>query len=414
MAGRWHWPVWMLVALAAAPAAAADWPQWRGPQRNGVSAETGWLAGWPEGAEPKTAWRAQVGRGHSPVSVSRGRAYTMGWDGKQDTVFCLDAATGKTLWTHAYPCETIDTNPGPRIQPTVEGDRVYVVSQRGHCLCLEAASGKVVWNVVVPFKAVEDEYGFGCSPLVEGDLLILNAGTAGLALDKRTGRLVWGKPESNGPPASAVPYTHQGQRGVVVWAWRPKPGGDAGTGLLLGVDPRDGRELWRYPWPEKYSNTIVDPIVHDGRVFATSGYEYKHCARLVLGQGELKPDWQGNALCSHTGGCVLLDGNLYGVHTESGELRCVDWNTGQVRWAKGGFGKHGTLMAAGGNLIVQTSSTGRVVAVDAAPGGYRELRSARVFEGPRDTFTVPVLAGGRLYCRSYKGEVVCLDMTARR
>jgi len=415
--GRAHLLAAGLAALLASSAdagappgrAAADWPQWRGPDRTGISAERGWLSGWPEGGQPRVAWRAEVGRGHSAVSVAAGRAYTMGWDGQKDTVFAFEAARGTRLWTHSYPCATIDTHPGPRAAPTVEAGRVYTLGQHGDLFCFDAASGKVLWNVRLPATAVDPEYGYGSSPLVEGNLLVLVAGVSGLAVDKSSGRMVWGDAGRMGPPASAVPYVQDGRRAALVWGWEEK-GGRAGQGRLLGVDLRDGRVLWSFPWPEHYRNTIVDPVVGNGHVFITTGYVYKRCARLALGGGAPKEDWAGTSLLSYTGGCVLLGGHLYGVDAESAELRCVDWNTGRVRWAQGGFGKHGSLVAADGKLLVQTSSTGKLVVVEATAAGYRELRSARVFEGPKDTFTAPVLAGGRIFCRAYKGEVVCLDL----
>jgi outer membrane protein assembly factor BamB len=136
----------MLGALFGPRAIGSDWPQWRGPERNGISRETGWLKGWPESGSPKVAWRAAVGKGHSAVSVANGRAFTMGWDGSHDTVFFFDAASGKPIWKQSYPCQTILQWPGPRATPTVHDGVVYTLGQHGQLRAWNAQTGKRVGN----------------------------------------------------------------------------------------------------------------------------------------------------------------------------------------------------------------------------------------------------------------------------
>src|SRR5581483_9513255 len=182
--------------LLPCPAArAADWFRWRGPDLNGISKETGWLAKWPDEG-PKQLWKASVGTGFSSMSVSHGHLYTMGNDGKDtDTVFCFDAVTGADVWKYSYPC-ALDPKfyeGGTSSTPIVDGDRVYTLSRKGDLFCLNAANGHVVWskNVHSDFGNEIPTWGFAGSPLVEGDLLILNVGTAGTALDKKTGKVIW-------------------------------------------------------------------------------------------------------------------------------------------------------------------------------------------------------------------------------
>ncbi len=174
---------------------AADWYRWRGPDLNGISTETGWQTQWPaEG--PKQLWKAAVGVGFSSMSISQGRVYTMGNDGDAtDTVWCLDAATGAPVWKHSYPCP-LDPKyyeGGTSSTPTVDGDRVYTMSRKGDLFCLDAAKGKVLWSKNIPADLGSEvpTWGFAGSPLVEGDLLILDIGTAGLALNKKTGAVIW-------------------------------------------------------------------------------------------------------------------------------------------------------------------------------------------------------------------------------
>jgi outer membrane protein assembly factor BamB len=393
------------VALALA-VPAADWPQWRGPDRNGMSRETGWLDGWPEGKPPQVAWRVEVGRGHSAVSVARGKAYTLGWDGQKDTVFCLDAKTGKELWKDSYPAPGILQWPGPRATPVVDGDTVFTLSLDGQLRAYDAGNGKPKWQVKLPASYNPDvDYGFAWTPLAEGDLLILPVGKSGAAVRKRDGSFAWGNDGVHGACASPVPYTQDGKRGVAIVT--TNPGRDSVA--VVGIDPKSGKQLWRLAeWPEKWGAACADPVVGDGKVFVTTAEQHKQGGRFATRpDGTLRPEWSNRNLACYTGAPVLVGGHLYGV-TVPGLLRCVEWETGKERWAERGFGDHGSLIAADGKLIVQASSGGKLAVVGAMPDGYEELRTARVFTGKPDTFTPPALANGRIYCRSYAGEVVCL------
>ena len=173
---------------------AEDWPQWRGPARTGISAETKWSDQWPV-AGPTILWKAKVGMGFSSFTVSGGRVFTMGNADNTDTVFALDAATGKELWKHSYPADLGDKyfEGGTTATPTVSGDRVYALSRWGDVFCFESASGKVVWtrNVQVDTGARVPGWGFSGSPLVLENTVLLNVGEAGLALDKATGKTLW-------------------------------------------------------------------------------------------------------------------------------------------------------------------------------------------------------------------------------
>jgi outer membrane protein assembly factor BamB len=398
-------------ALAAplAPAAGDDWPQWRGPLRNGISAETGFLAGWPEGAAPKPAWRAEVGKGHAAAAVKDGRLFIAGWDGREDTVYCFEAARGALIWKQSYPSRTIFQWPGPRATPTVDGGAVYTLGQWGQLHAWDAANGTKRWSVQLADAYKPDvDYGFAWSPLVEGDLLILGAGRRGLALHKKDGRAAWGDDGQHGACASPVPYEIGGRRGVALIT--TNPGRDSVA--LVGVEPRSGAELWRSePWEEKWGAACVDLLVAGGKVFVTTAEQHRRCARFSIRGGKLEEDWSSNVLSSYTGGCVLVEGHLYGVD-KAGILACVEWESGKLKWRRRGFGEFGALMAAGGALLIQTSDGGELVLVKASPDAYHELRRAKVFAGPERTFTVPVLANGRIYCRSYAGELVCLDLSA--
>jgi outer membrane protein assembly factor BamB len=400
-----------LALLNLAPvAAAADWPQWRGPSRDGTTGEKSWLAGWPAGKAPRVAWRAKVGKGHSGVVVAGGLALTVGWDGKEDTLFCFDAKTGKEKWRKSEPCKGIKQWPGPRATPTVHDGAVYTLGQHGRLRARAVRDGLSLWEKQLSASYNPDvDYGFAWSPLVEGDLLILSAGKRGLAVGRKDGAFAWGNDGQHGACASPVPFELGGKRGVAVLTT------DKGreSVSLVGVEPKTGKELWRGgPWREKWGAACSDLVVADGKVFITTSEQYPRCARYSIRGGALKLDWESTKLNSYTGSCVLVGGHLYGV-SRGGLLRCLDWKTGAEKWSRRGFGQFGALIAADGKLIVQTSETGEVVVAEASAAGYKELRRAKVFRGEAVTFTAPSLAGGRLYCRSYAGEVVCLDLTGK-
>jgi outer membrane protein assembly factor BamB len=252
------------------------------------------------------------------------------------------------------------------------------------------------------------DYGFAWSPLVSGDLLLLGTGGRGLALRTKDGSFAWGNDRKKGACASPVPYVHDGKPAVALMTIN---GEDRESLTLYGVDPATGNELWRFgPWAEKWGAACVDPIVFEGRAFITSAEQHRQCALVDFrAGGAAKLVWSNNSLTSYTGGCVLLDSHLYGVDTKKrGRLVCLDWETGKERWSHPGFGEHATLVAAGDALLVQTSDAGELVVVRAKPEKYDELRRARVFPEGTKTFTAPVVANGRVYCRSYEGAVVCL------
>lgn len=394
-----------LVLLPMIAARAADWPQWRGPARNGISGETGWLPLWPDGVPPKVAWRAAVGKGHSAVSVANGLAYTVGWDGTRDTVFCYDAVTGKEVWKQSYACQTILQWPGPRATPTIHGGRVYTLGQHGQLRAWDARTGEARWQRDLPADYNPDvDYGFAWSPLVEGDLLILNAGRRGLAIRMRDGSIAWGDDHQKGACVSAVPFTHEGRRGVLI----VNINDDRSEASLVGVDPTSGEELWRWNgWKEQWGAMGVDPVIHEGKIFLTSAQEFRQGSRFSIDRGTLKQDWATNRIAGYTGSAVLLKDHLYLVDAK-GILKCIDWNSGQENWAQRGFDERGTLIAADNLLLIQTGSSGKLVIVAAEPEKYRELRQTPVFNENPDTYTAPVLANSRIYCRSYAGEVTCL------
>jgi len=381
-------------------AEAADWPNFRGPNHNGISNETGWSATWPENG-PKVLWKKSIGNGFCSIAVSNGRAYTMGNIKDNDILYCFEADTGKQIWKKSYPCPLFKKNHegGPAATPTVHGDSVYTFSKNGDAIRFKAATGQIVWH-----KNLNKELGlkhptwyFAGSPFVIDNLVILNAGTAGIALNKADGSVVW--KNGNGPAgyATAVPFTMGSQKCVAIFASRE----------IVGLVAATGKIIWRHPWRTSYDANIGNPIISGNTVFVCTGYN-RGCALLKIEQGNVTEIWRNKNLRNHFNSSVLWQGYIYGFD-DAKELRCLDFKTGQMKWSKGGLGK-GSLMIADSKLII-LSERGKLVTAPASPEGFKELSSAQILTGK--CWTVPVLANGRIYARNAVGNLVCMDVGAK-
>jgi outer membrane protein assembly factor BamB len=368
-----------------------------------ISKETGWQAKWPDEG-PKQLWKAQVGTGFSSMSVSQGRVYTLGNDGATtDTIYCFDAATGALVWKHAYPC-ALDPQfyeGGPSDTPTVDGDRVYSISRKGDLFCLDAAKGNVIWskNVHTDLGNEIPTWGFAGSTLVEGDLLILDVGSAGLGLNKKTGEVVWHSANSAPGYSTPVVFEQGGQRFVAISA----------ADTIEVIKPADGKSVWRFPWKTMYDVNAADPIISGGKMFISSGYDHG-CALLDISTGKPKVLWENKNLRNHINTSMLWQGYLYGVDDISSSqyaLKCVAWDTGQVKWSELKFGK-GSLVIADGKII-GLSGKGELMVAEASPNGFKPISQAQVLGGK--CWTTPVLSNGRIYCRNAKGDLVCLDVS---
>jgi len=403
-------------AAGGAASQAGDWPQWRGPRRDGISTETDWVAQWPEGG-PKVLWKAKVGEGFSGFAVVGARLYTMGFTrGEEaatgqagfDHVWCLDAATGQTIWKHSYPASKGHYY-GPFVTPAVDGGRVFTLSKLGHLFCLDAASGKVVWtkHVVDDLGGQRPYYGYSCHPLIVGERLILDiGGTDGplAALNKNTGDLVWRAGKGSGAYSCPVAYDD---------------GGTAAIAILLpvaaiGVRASDGRVLWEHPWKTGAQSSATMPLVAGTRIFVSASERKQWGALLEVAGGQAKVVWENNNMMNYFNSCVLWEGHLYGIHStdhisKNWRLRCVDFDTGEVKW-ENPEPRFAAVTLAGGKLILLTEK-GELILADPRPDRYAELARAQVLDGT--CWTPPVLCRGRIYCRDHRGTVVCLDVRTK-
>lgn len=405
------------VALAATLAAFAlhsyadDWPQWRGPNRDGISTETGWATSWPkEGL--KQIWKSEVGAGYGTVSVCQGRLFVLGNTADQDTVYCLEANTGKPVWTYSYDCEAKDPNGyhGTRSTPTVDGGNVYTTSRKGHLFCLDAATGKVKWSkdFTKDFGGKIPRWGYAISPLVEGNRLIVEPGGPGasvVALDKQSGEVIWKAGDEPEAYSSPVAFDLNGERCVAVFT----------ASGLVGRSLKDGKLLWSYPWKTSYDVNAATPVVSGSKIFISSGYN-TGCALVDVSHNPPQTVWKNKNMRNHVNSCVLWKGYLYGF--DDNELKCLDFATGDVKWSESKYRK-GSLMLADGKLILY-SENGQLGLAEPSPEGYKELAFVQALQvrskypggASKQTWAVPVLANGKIYCRS-QDDLVCLDVSGQ-
>ncbi len=392
-------PVLLSSALMSSVATAADWPAWRGPDSDGISRETDWNPG-SLSPTPRIAWRRNVGTGHSSFSIRDGRLYTMGNANNIDSVYCLNAETGAEIWRFDYECPS-GSYAGPRATPVLDGDNLYSISRDGQVHCLSAEDGSVIWsrNIVAEERMSIPTWGIASSPVVHGDLILINVGKNGLALDKRSGRTVWKGDPQETSYASPVVFEVGGLELVAMFSAKS----------VNAVRISDGSVQWSYPWATSHDVHAADPIVHDGKMFISSGYGSGATLLDITGPRP-RPIWRVEDMRNQFNSSVLIDGVIYGVdgQTGRGSVTSLDFETGRVNWSHG-RGVEG-LMAAGDKLIIMDNA-GNLTIAEINPERYVEIDSAQVLTDRRArNWTVPVLSNGRIYCRNSNGDIVCVDV----
>ena len=392
---------------------AFDWPRWRGPNGDGISKETNWDPKALSGGA-KILWRVNIGIGHSNVAIVNNRLYTMGHKENANHVFCLDAETGRQIWRYSFK----KPFPEPNSTPAVDGKSVYALGADGTLLCLKSKNGKIRWKKSLnsDFELQPTPQGWSTSPVVEGDLLLINANTKEFGLGKNTGNLVWSiedeKPKgSYGSYASPVVYDNNGTRCVLFM----------GPGRLNAVEVATGKKLWSFIHGDAW-HPIADPIVSESKVFISL---HSTCTVLEINGAEPRKLWGTAELVSDISTAVLVDGFLYGTHFAGRyvstnnwntmlrldwPLRCISLETGAVVWEESM--EHACLITADGKLII-LGIDGTLRIAEATSSSYQELSRGNVLGGKeRKVFaTPPVLCNGKIYCRDYWGDVVCIDVS---
>ena len=379
----------------------AEWAQWRGPNRDGISSETGFLKSWsPEG--PKVLWHIPLGDGYSGISIAQGKVYTMFAEGDDEFVICLNASDGKEIWRFRSGTKfTEQRGDGPRSMPTVHGDSVFALGAEGKLYALDAHDGTKLWshNFVEEFDSKIPTWGFSSSPLIEGDLVLVEAGgrdeRAIVAFNKKSGDVVWATHTDEVGYSSPIPIDFAGVRQIIFLTSK----------TLLSVAPENGQIYWKYPWPEGIN--IATPIfIPDDKIFISASYDKGAVLLRMTADGDgigIEEVWKSRVMKNHFNSSVLQGDYLYGF--DNAILTCIEVDTGEEQWRHRGFGK-GSLLLADGYLII-LGEGGKLALVEANPTEYKEKARFQLFDDK--CWTVPTLAGGKLYLRNQK-EMVCLDL----
>lgn len=428
-------PFSLLAATAAitlaVSALADDWPQWRGPGRDGVWREKG-LVDRFAGPELPVKWRVPVGSGYCGPTVAGGRVFLMDRQAEpaqQERVLCLDAASGKVLWTHAYPAiyGQIGYQAGPRASVTVTDGLAYALGATGQFHCLEATTGKVVWK-----RDLDKEYqirmpvwGIAASPLIEGDLVITQIGGEGdacvIALDRKTGQERWKALPDQASYSAPIMVQQAGKRVLVVWT------GDR----VVGMDPQTGKLHWQEAFPSRQVViAVASPVVEGDRLFLTSFYQGSMMLRLKQDSLGVEKLWERrgqnerstDALHSIIATPLMEGGHVYGVDSY-GELRCLDGKTGdrvwenltavpKARWSTIHFVKNG-------DRTWMFNERGQLIIGKLSPKGFEEISRAQLLQPTLEQlpqrggvcWSHPAFANQSIYARNDK-ELVCASLKA--
>jgi outer membrane protein assembly factor BamB len=389
-------------------AAATDWPQWLGPQRNGTYAGPPLAKTWPKEGPP-VMWKREVGQGFAGPAVSGGRLILFHRVADRAVVECLDARTGRELWKAGHDTDYRDDfgfDEGPRATPTIAAGRVFTFGAEGRLSCWKLETGESLWSVDAPkeFGSRKGFFGRAASPLVEGGLVILmpggREGAGVVALDAATGKLRWKATNDEASYASPTVAVIQGRR-IVIALTRE---------ALVALQPVDGRVIFRHPWRPRESASVsaATPLVMDDLIFLSACYGAGASLFRFRESGPEEIWSRDDALSNHYATSVQRGGFLYGWHgrQEQGcELRCVELTTGKVRWREAGL-KAGSVTLAGDELLLLTER-GLLLRAPATPAGFEP--AARVQVLPAEVRAFPALADGFLFARS-KDQLVCLNL----
>lgn len=390
--------------------AQSDWPQWGGPDRNFKTAATGISDNWPANG-PRCLWNRELGEGFSAIAVEDGKLYTMYRKGEQEVVISMDAATGKTLWEYNYdapfpPEYDMSHGPGPHATPTVIGEHIYTAGATSKFNCLNKRSGKLVWShdLIKEFNGTVRVNGYSCSPLAHKNLVYMMVGGAGnalIAFNQKDGSVVWKKHDFKNSTSSPMIINVDGQDQLVAFMF----------GEIVGVDPDSGNLLWSHPHPVDFGlNTSMPIWGEDNLLFISSGYNGgSRVIRLSRKEGKtvVEEIWAHRLMRVHFGNCMRVGDYIYGSSGDFGPapFTAIDVKTGQVLWRDRTISRASFLMV--GDRFILLDEDGNLAIATATREGLKVHSKVGLLK--RQSWTVPTVAGTRLYVRDRK-SILAVDL----
>ncbi len=407
----------IVMFLLTSVSLADDWPQFRGPNRDGKSAETGLMKKWPAGG-PKLLWsvKEDLGKGYASLAIADGMVYTTGMIERQGWVFAFDL-DGQLQWKQNYGPEWVRSYPGTRTTPTIEDDRLYLTSGMGAVTCYNAKTGEKIWTTDAKkdFQGQTVNWGWAESPLIIDDKVICTPGgklATLVALDKMTGKVIWSSKEITEPPSYCSPIlVRRGGNKIVVTQTAVS---------LVGVDAQNGKLLWQDKFSDYQGNrpTDINPpsqLYYDGAVYVTSGYDDGGALLELSPDGKrITRKWTDKTLDNHHGNVVVVDGYIYGsnwINNSKGDWICLDWKTGKVMYEHTWSSNNkGAVIYADGMLYCYNETTGELALVPADPQKFNIVSSFKIPQSNENIWWAhPAISDGRLYVRQGK-DLFCYDI----
>jgi outer membrane protein assembly factor BamB len=420
----------LLLILLAIFAWAEDWPRWRGVRGDGTWQGPKLPEQWPVKG-PKKKWSRPIGGGYAGIAVVGSRVFTMDRvappantpdaDGTE-RILCLDAETGEPRWTHSYPVRYGDLGGygnGPRAMPTIHEGKVYTFGAVGHVHCLDAATGKVIWtrDMVKECQAKVPMWGYASSPVIDGDRVLIHAGAEPdgclVALDRHTGKELWRS--GTDPAGYCTPVLIDAPSGRQIILWTPEH--------IHGLDAATGKPLWKVPYKITYGVSIATPIYQEGLVFISGYWDGSKTIQLGDKPTDMKLVHEDRRLCGLMAQPLYRDGYVYLLDKKSG-LVCVELKTGKRLWedhrlTPPGRNPHASIVWLGdGDRILLLNSTGELILARINPSGYQEQSRKKILS--QEVWSHPGFAGNYIYVhsdgaeqavRSGPHEIACFVLT---